>query len=98
MPDGIVIVVIFSLPILVALIYLDLRRLIMATKQDALDAIAAAKATATAEHEQVLAAVQALKDVIANRPEVPDDVVAAISTLGTDIEAIFTPEPETPTP
>lgn len=78
--------------------FTELKELIMASKQEAIDAINSLKTKVTEEHQQVLAAVQALKDSIANRPEVPDDVIAAINTLGTDIEGIFTPDAEEPSP
>lgn len=73
----------------------------MATKQDALTAIQSLKDAAAAEHTQVLAEIQRLQDLVANRPEVPDDVIAAINEVSGNIGAIFeptpAPEPE-PTP
>ena len=70
----------------------------MASKQDALNAIQALKDAAAAEHVQVLAEIQKLKD-LANRPDVPDDVVAAINEVSGNISGIFEPEPEPePTP
>lgn len=78
--------VVFVLPLLGALIYLDLRRLIMATKAEALAAI-------QAEAAQVKAKIDALKEIIANRPEVPDDVVAAINAIFEEPAPEPTPEP-----
>lgn len=89
-------IMIFVAFVLGAIIYLDLRRVIMATKEEALAAIQTLKDTAAAEHEQVLAELQRLADIIANRPEVPDDVVAAINEVRGNIEGIFSPAPEGP--
>ena len=74
--------------------FLFLEKLIMASKAEALAAIEALNAKTAVEHEQVLAAIAGLKAVIADRPEVPDDVVAAINTAAANIEGIFTPEGE----
>lgn len=69
----------------------------MATKAEALNAIQALKDQSAAEHDQVTAELQRLADIIANRPEVPQDVVDAINSVSANIGAIFEPAPE-PTP
>lgn len=65
--------------------YFDkLKELIMATKQETLDAIAAEKSAVDALRAKIAeleAKILDLQALIASTPEVPDDVVAAIRSI-----------------
>jgi len=71
----------------------NLRELIMATKQEVLDAVAAEAAEVAAKVNELMAEIQRLNDLIAAGGAV---TAADLDELKAAVEAIFTPVAPTP--
>src|SRR6185295_14745430 len=93
-PDGVIVIIILALPILVVLFYLDLRRLIMASKKDVEDKIAEVQTAVNTGFETLG------QSLMTETKQVIDAINAGgdkASTLNTGINDIVTP-PKPPEP